>query len=89
MQLVEEAPYKPFLASSICDLNFCSNDAHLTVFTPLYDLHSKCLLSSTAAFEITVWRETLAVEKFGEFTTKSYWWNKIWQICYVASQVSR
>ena len=33
----------------------------------------------------TVWRETLAVGKFGEFTAKSYWRNKIWRICYVAS----
>ena len=24
----------------------------------------------------TVWRETLAVRKFGEFTVKSYWQNK-------------
>ena len=25
----------------------------------------------------TIWRETLAVGKFGEFTVKSYWQNKI------------
>ena len=31
----------------------------------------------------TVWRETLAVGKFGEFTAKIYWRNKIWRICYV------
>ena len=31
-----------------------------------------------------LWRKTLAVGKFGEFTAKSYWRNKIWQICYVA-----
>ena len=23
--------------------------------------------------------------KFGEFTAKIYWWNKIWQICYVCT----
>ena len=26
----------------------------------------------------TVWRETLAVGKFGKFTARTHWWKKIW-----------
>ena len=51
-----------------------------------YDLpNSPISLAKIFSTHDTVWRETLAVGKFGEFTAESYWRNKIWSICNVAS----
>ena len=50
-----------------------------------YYKHISSQLTIPGIYLSTVWRETLAVGKFGEFTAKCYWRNKIWRICYVAS----